>query len=45
MSDQPIKDAPERADEQDAPAEERPPDEGDDDRPSQAEGDRDDEQS
>jgi hypothetical protein len=44
MSDDPITDAPRPADEQEAPAEERPPNDTDH-RPSQAEGDRDDEQT
>jgi hypothetical protein len=42
MSDEPITDAPESADEQEAPAEERP-DQDRDTRPSQAEGERDEE--
>lgn len=44
MSDEPVKDAPKSADEQDAPAPERPPDDADH-QPSQAEGERDDDQS
>jgi hypothetical protein len=43
MSDEPITDAPQPTDEQDAPAEERPPQDSDT-RPSQAEGERDDDQ-
>jgi hypothetical protein len=42
MSDEPITDAPESTNEQDAPAPERPPDDTDH-RPSQAEGDNGDE--
>lgn len=42
MSDEPITDAPQSTEEQDAPSEERPPQDRDT-RPSQAEGDRDDE--
>jgi hypothetical protein len=44
MSDEPITDAPQSTEEQEAPAPERPS-EDNDTRPSQAEGERDDEQS
>lgn len=43
MSDEPISDAPRPADEQDAPAEERPQNDADY-QPAEAEGDRDDDQ-
>ena len=43
MSDEPITDAPRPSGEQDAPAQERPPQEEQRERPSQAEGEGDDE--